>query len=453
MPSYILYGVRKSIVYIVALTFGALAVVATANAQETLQINVAAETRALLEEAETLLAGNDSERGYALLIPHEAELAGSPYYDYLLGVAALDSGRRSEAIFSLRRSIAVEPRFSAARMELGRAYLESGNSALARPIFVSLLDESPPAGVRSVLQQYISAIDAPRPTPRSSFSGYFETFVGHDSNANGSTADQQFLGFTLSPENLATESPVAEIAAGFNWLVPQSSRFSWIVNARAGYRNNTDASFVNATILNGLAGMTWQRGEFFGRAAIDSYWASRDGNANEAYAGVDLLFGRRLGDSWDVSLGLRGGAQRHDSTIEVLDVNRVLYTLDVSQRFATSGRLSLQLIGGSDSEQQTGSPYGNSKTGGRISLSTPLGNTSFLHTALGSLTSDYDGLFFGVPREDKQLFFLVQLEFRDVLTDGLSFIPLVRYVDNDSDVSLYDYDRTEIGLLLRWVPK
>jgi tetratricopeptide (TPR) repeat protein len=451
MPGYILTGLKWSIAQIVVLAFGLIAV--TAHAQDTLQISAATETRALLAEAETLLAGNDSEHAYALLIPHETELAGSPYYDYLLGVAALDSGRRSEAIFSLRRSIAVEPRFSGARMELGRAYFESGNPALARPIFVSLLGENPPAGVRDVLQQYIRAIDTPRPAPQSRFSGYFESFVGHDSNANGSTADQQFLGFMLSPENLATESPVIEIAAGFNWFVPKSSSFAWLVNARAGHRNNIDASFVNATILSGLGGMTWQRGEYFGRAAIDSYWASRDGNANESYAGLDLLFGRRLGDSWDVSLGLRGGAQRHDESIEVLDVNRVLYTFDVSQRFASGGKLSLQLIGGSDSEQQSGSPYGNSKTGGRISLSTPLGNASFLHASLGSLTSDYDGLFFGAPREDKQLMFLVQLEFRDVLTEGLSFVPLLRYVDNESDVSLYDYDRTEIGLLLRWVPR
>ena len=46
------------------------------------------------------------------------------FFDYLLGVAALDNGYISEAIFSLRRAIAVEPGFSGARMELARAYFE-----------------------------------------------------------------------------------------------------------------------------------------------------------------------------------------------------------------------------------------------------------------------------------------------------------------------------------------
>jgi len=31
---------------------------------------------------------------------YESELAGNPYFDYLLGVAALDSGLMSEAILS-----------------------------------------------------------------------------------------------------------------------------------------------------------------------------------------------------------------------------------------------------------------------------------------------------------------------------------------------------------------
>ena len=66
--------------------------------------------------------------------------------------------------------------------------------------------------------------------------------------------------------------------------------------------------------------------------------------------------------------------------------------------------------------------------------------------------SDYDGLFFGARREDTQLTSTLQLEFRDVLTPGLTIAPRIRYIDNDSGVALYDYDRTEVGLLIRWMP-
>ena len=48
---------------------------------------------------------------------------------------------------------------------------------------------------------------------------------------------------------------------------------------------------------------------------------------------------------------------------------------------------------------------------------------------------------------------LLQIEFRNVLKDGLSLTPRLRHIDNDSDVELYDYDRLEISLNLRWTPQ
>jgi tetratricopeptide (TPR) repeat protein len=452
MPEMALRGIIQGIIWILVLLSGAVATGASAQQSDTIEIAASAATRQLLTEAEGLIERGQSRRAYNLLSPHEVQLSGNPLYDYLLGISALDSGRSSEAIFALRRALSVEPGFSGARLELARAYFEAGNNDLARPLFARLLEENPPPSVRDVLNQYITAIDARPRAPRSRFIPYLELFAGHDSNANGSTSDQQFLGFTLSPNNIETESPFAELGAGFDWFVPRSRQFGWRVSARASHRDNFDASFVNATIISGLGGFNWQRGSFFGSLYADGYWGARDGESNENYAGMDLMLGSRLGGSWDLSASIRAGAQRYDQAIEILDVDRLLYTLGLRRRFQTGGWLSLEAIGGDDSEKQNGSPYGNSKTGGRLAFSAPFGNSAYLYASVGSLTSDYDGLFFGATREDDQLTSMVQLEFRDVLTDGLSVIPRVRYVDNKSDVALYEYDRTELGIFFRWTP-
>lgn len=426
---------------------------AVARQADTIDVAASPGSRALLSRAEALLANGQAGDAYRILSTAEPELAGDPYFDYLLGVASLDAGRTSESIFALRRSIAVAPRFAGARMELARAYYESGNVQLARPLFVALLDENPPPHVRDVIGRYIDAIDARPELPAARFDPWVETFVGYDSNANGSTASQQFLGFTLSPENLETESPFVELGAGFNWAAPTSTRFAWLANARLGHRHNTDASFVDATIVSGYGGGSWQRGAYFGRAGLDGYWSSRDGDANEAYGGVDLLFGRRFGAEWDLTLGLRGGANRFDGSLEVLDVDRFLYTLGIARRLSATSRLSLEAIGGSDREKQSGSPYGNSKAGARLAFGTAVGGNAFLQASIGSLKTDYDGLFFGLVREDTQLSAALRIEFRDVKIDGLTIVPTVRYIDNDSDVALYEYDRTEIGLFIRWMPR
>ena len=437
-----------------ALMIAALLAASPSVAQQadTFEVEVSANTRSLLARAESLLADGRADQAFGLLSASELQLAGNPYFDYLLGVAALDTGRLSEAVFSLRRALAVQPSFAGARLELARAYFESDNRALARPIFVGLLDEAPPPDVRVVIQQYIDAIDAEPPTPGSRLSGFVETFVGHDTNANGSTSAQQFLGFMINPDSQATESPFAEAAAGFDWVSPTSPRFAWLANGRVSHRVNPDASFVDSTLVSGFGGGIWQRNEFFGRLGVDGYWATRDGESNESYAGIDLLVGRRFGGDWDLSLGVRSGANRFRGALSVLDVDRTLYTLGVSRNFSGTSRFTVQAIGGNDREKQAGSPYGNSKTGARAALSAEIGEATFLHASLGSLTSDFDGLFFGIAREDTQVSASLSVEFRDVITDGLMMMPTIRYVDNDSNVAIHKYDRTEIGLLIRWSP-
>ena len=428
------------------------AIARSQSSSATLDIEADREATQLMQRAEARLRQNDADGAYALLSPYEAELAGNAYYDYLLGVAALDSGRLSEAIFTLQRALAVEPRFSGARMELARAYFEAGDKDQARPLFVALLDESPPPAVRNILNRYIDAIDARPAAPRPRFTPYAELAAGHDSNANGSTDDAQFLGFTLTPENVATDSAFTEAAAGFTWTVPSSRQVAWYAGARANLRHNPDADFVDSGVLSALTGISWRRGRFFGRAGIDGYVAQRDGDYNSSYGGLELLLGASLDARWDLSLGVRGGRLSHDDPIEILDVDRLLYTLGVSYRISSLASITIEGIGGDDDEARSGSPYGNSKAGARLGFTAPFADNQF-RFSLGSLVSDYDGMFFGGAREDTQVTVLAELEFRDVFTEGLSLIPRVRHIDNDSDVPLYDYDRTEFGLTLRWMPR
>ena len=385
-----------------SLLFAGLSV-PSAYAQDAVQVAANADERQFLADAESLLASGQSSAAFTLLLTRERELAGNPGYDYLLGVAALDSGQYSEAIFSLRRALEVSPGFSGARMELARAYFDSGNSGLARPLFVNLLDENPPPPVRAVINNYIASIDATPSLPKSSLRYTFDFTGGYDDNANGSTDDQQFMGFMLSPENLQTESSFLEAGAAFTWNKPRSTQFGWYAGGRAGYRHNPDADFVDSALVSGNAGMNWQRGAFFGRAGVDGFWATRDGDPNQDYIGLDTLFGNRIADRWDLTVGIRGGALRYDDAIETLDVDRILYSGGLHYRFGTPGAIGFELIGGNDSEKQAGSPYGNSKLGGRITLYLPVSARGTMYVSTGSLTSDYDGLFFGTPREDTQV--------------------------------------------------
>lgn len=436
-----------------ALLFWLAATATVAIAQDTLQVATSQGDQRFLARAEDLLTSGDAATAYSLLSARESELAGNPFFDYLLGVAALDAGRASDAIFSLRRALAVAPGFSGARMELARAYFETGNLTMSRPLFVQLLDEQPPPAVRAVIDNYIASIDASPSAPVGHLRMHYDLAAGYDTNANGSTDSQQFLGFMLSPNNVETESSFAEIGAGLSWSKPTSTRVAWYSNGRVGFRHNPDANFVDSSLISGTGGVNWQRGKFFGRTGVDAFWSTRDGDSNQSYAGIDTMFGRRLVDYWDLSIGIRGGALRYANAIDIMDVNRVMFTGRLGRAFAAGGSFGIELVGGSDSERRSGSPYGNTKLGGRLTLHSPLRDDVILFVSSGSLTSDYDGLFFGTPREDTQISTLLQVEFRNVGRDGLSLTPRLRHVDNDSDVALYDYKRLEFSLNLRWTPQ
>ena len=455
MPRETLRGIRTGILWVVALMLSGWTVAAAGQdaglATVTVQVQLDAETQRLLSEAETLIGRGQNDEAFGLLSTRELELAGNPLYDYLLGIAALDSGRYGEAIFSLQRTLDVQPDFSGARMALARAHYEAGEKVQARALFMQLLDEQPPVAVRQVVDQYLAAIDRP-PKAHSRFTPFIETIVGYDSNANASTDDLGFLGFTLTPNSIGTSSPFAELAAGFDWFRQSSPQSAWFARLRAGHRDNPDASFVDASTARAQAAFAWRRGSFHGRAGLDGYWGARDGHFNEKYGGVNMELGRRIGDRWDISANVRYGAQRYVDNIGILDVDRLLYSVGLTRRVMSHASVRFDLIGGDDSEREVGSPYGNSKVGGRISINAPVTKRSRVFGSFGYLETDYDGLFFGAPREDEQVTAMLQVEFRDVLP-GLTIIPRILYVDNDSDVDLYKYDRTEAGVLIRWSRK
>lgn len=72
----------------------------------------------MTDKARELLNSQQAGSAYTLLAPLSDERAGDPEFDYLLGIAALDSGQPGQAVFALERVPAVKPDDSLARSAL-----------------------------------------------------------------------------------------------------------------------------------------------------------------------------------------------------------------------------------------------------------------------------------------------------------------------------------------------
>jgi hypothetical protein len=407
---------------------------------------------ALLAQAESLINAGRGAEAFALLEPREIDLAGSPPYDYLLGVAALDAGRPRDAAFALERVVAADPGFVGARMDLARAFYALGEYDAARTQFRYLEAQNPPPATRAAITQYLAAIDAETGGVESRWGALFAAGVGYDTNANASTSDDDFLGFTLLPDNVETSSGFAEVSAGVGNALAVGRDFGLVTNLELEQRWNPDASFVDQTIASFSTTALRRRGNWRLSASLGGFYGWLDGEEHDWTARIDAGAALRFATSWEFSLSARAGTLQYvPDALAVLDVDQYflglgLTRLDIGE---SAGRVGLVLIGGQEEARQDGSPYGNDQYGARLFAGWLLRPQASLYLEASALETEYDGLFFGATRDDTQYGAVIALELQNWPAARWNLTPRVRYVNHESTVSLYEYDRVEAGLYVR----
>lgn len=404
-----------------------------------------ADRESVYTEARGHLQAGEPQKAYQVLLENEADWSGEDAYDYLLGVAALDSGESGEAIFSLQRLVARKPDFAGARLELARAYFEIGDNELARKEFTRIMSEDPPPNVVAASNDYLTAIDARARQYRSDIQYTFDLGVGYDSNAPAATADDVFLNLMLSPNNLEQSSSFANSSFGAVYNRPLGPETQLLLNARLDHRINPSTHFVDASNVDLGIGWTFSRGgNMFSVSANRIYsWLDRDKNKNDT--GLNLTYSRKLNATWNLMAFLRASEVRfEESALEVQDVDRLSYGLTVSQTF-TSAVMNLTIIGGGDDAQQSASPFSTDTYGVNLSNSwyRPGGKIYFVEA--GFSTTEYDDPFFALDREDDLLSFAVGGTWSKFPLDDWSTTFRAGYSEKDSTVSLYEFDRVEVG--------
>ena len=222
---------------------------------------------ATLVRARGLLDAKQAQAAFDLLDPLEESRSGDPDFDYLLGLAAIDSGKLTRGVFALERVLAVRPDHPQARAEIARAYFLMGENRAAREEFEAVRASNPPANVSATINQFLDALQA-REVSRNTtgIEGYIEVGYGRDTNANaattaGSFAIPAFGGavFTQSQAGLKTPAWFRTLGAGvsgryrFNpeWAVLGSASFS------ERYNETWDRFDTGSTSADG--GVSWRR--------------------------------------------------------------------------------------------------------------------------------------------------------------------------------------------------
>ena len=408
----------------------------------------------ITDRARLLLQQKNPQAAYRLLEPLESQRAGDPEYDYLLGIAALDSGERERAVFALERVLAVNPNHAQARAEIARAYFLLGEKENALREFQNVRATNPPEAVKQTIDRYLSALGG----GATQLSGFLEIGFGWDSNVNSATASNQIaipaLGgivATIAPSGVKIHDTFATAGGGVSVVHGFAREWAVVAGAAVNGKFNTHQSDFNTGTVDGNLGLRWSRG---GEAITVGYQGQDFRVDNDDFrrsSGVVAQWQHSYSEHGQVSVFVQEATLSYP-TQSIRDARRTIggvafgYGWDTPSKPVVFG----SLYGGSEKQKEADQPQlGHKPVGVRLGGQVSVGANAVLFGLLSYERRVYDGddPIFLVTRRDKQSD--IRLGMNYVLRPGWLLVPQIAYTDNQSNIDLDKYGRTVISLTLR----
>ncbi|MDO4906144.1 MAG: tetratricopeptide repeat protein [Lautropia sp.] len=220
---------------------------------------------ALLNQARALLP-YDPQTAYELLEPHTWDYAGSRDFDYLLGLAALESKRPGEAVTALERVLMQYPDDIPARTDIVRAYLMLKEHQTAEQELRQLMDTPGlPDETQRSIQRYLDIIARRNDQQNRRWRLGVDLGTGHDDNVNVGSSQSVWLiddgkALTPLPGSQPQGSPFLDLGGHFHYLYPLSEQLEWSTTLTANQRINSRQHPQDPGVLGLSSGLALTRG-------------------------------------------------------------------------------------------------------------------------------------------------------------------------------------------------
>jgi tetratricopeptide (TPR) repeat protein len=425
-----------------------------------------------LDRARALLASGNAKQAFAELEPLQGKLSGMPEFDYLLGVAALDSGRIDEAVIAFERVLALVPNHAGAQMDLARAYYAAGSFDLAEAAFTKLREASPPPAAQAAIGRYLDAIRVRRTQARAGWTAFGELGLGYDSNLTGvptdfgAAAQQSFnlIGIEATGNSIKRKAPFMQGGIGTEYVRPLGGGWSVFAGGELrgrAYRRESDFNSVAADLRAGGArndGPNQWR-------LMGSYLEYRqEGDApgdpkqtnDRRMAGGSLDWRRALDSKTQVGFGVQLNAVRFPKN-EVEDFNQVFLSVSWLRTFERKGAPLLYVTGFVSDDHAINKLFDGVTTKSKNLA----GLRAFLQYSLDAKLQAFGGLG-AIVRRDKDSFARsTEVEKgRDVFGEASTGLIwsfrekcalrlLYAFSHNRSNIDIYDFNRHEISSNIR----
>jgi outer membrane protein len=426
----------------------------------------------VLTRAQRELAAGNPKQAYMFLIAEQDKFGGDAEFDYLLGVAALDSGKVDDAIIAFERVLAKNPKNAGAQLDLGRAYFTAGSFDLAEATFLVLRRSNPPPNAMLAINRYLEAIKARKQKTARSIMAWGETSLGYDTNVTGVPNDFSaavassfnLIGIDPTGNSIKRKAPYIGAAVGVDIEQPLGREWSALLTGELRGRAYRKESDFNSLFGEIRAGAGWTRdahqlrlllgGSYFIQEAQAPGEPKPTNDRRGASASADYRFA--LTKNQQINFGLTGAQTRFPKN-DIEDINSIILTSGWTKTFEGKGAPVVQLSGF----------FGNDKAVRKLADDTADkskrvgGLRAFAQYSLTEKLAVFSSTGY-TKRNDQSAFArATEIEFgRDKLFDttlGVNwrFKPSCNmraqwfFSKNASNIAIYDYTRSEISSNIR----
>lgn len=407
------------------------------------------------DEVKALLDQGNAAAAYELAKKHPNEL-GNPAFDLYFGVAAIDSGHAGEGVLALERYIANFPANQAARLELARGYFVLGDDARAREEFDAVLKTDPPAEVQANIQRFMDALRARESRYQTTTGLYVEAGIGSDSNVNAGVGSANVTLPVFGPVTLLsgvkTGDTYTHLAAGGHVTHPVAPGLALFGSANGEMKFNHHDSQFDLANFGVAGGASYLQGKNLWRGTLShgGLWIE-----NDRFRSVTAVAGElhhQLDELQMVNGVLQYAYLDHPGANAVRDAD--FYNLGIGYRRAFVGSLqpllSVSLNYGEEDNRRGRPDLGRNLAGGRIALALTPAPKWALTVGATYLQSRYDGpdILLGVVRKDS--YYGVDVTGSYAIDRNWSVRGEYLYIQNDSNIALFEYDRHIVAVKVRY---
>jgi tetratricopeptide (TPR) repeat protein len=414
-----------------------------------------------LEKADALMKQGKAAEAYSLLEPFEFEQSGNIKFDYLLGIAALDSGKPDKATLAFERVLAVDPNFAGARVDMGRAYFALGDITRAKTEFEAVLTQNPPPAAKVTIDNYLAAIEKQESTKKTKGTGYIEASVGHDTNVNYATSQSQIavpalgnLIFTLNPTGVKAPDDYLGLAFGGEVNHQVKPTLGLYAGADVRNRSNSTQDRFDSTSFDARAGVALGEGANVVRLGVLAGRYELDGRTNRDTNGVNAEWRHLINPANQVSAFGQYARFRFEPAISVNNFDQSTYGANWLHIINDGkGLVSASLFTGDERAPERadgGKRFNGLRLGGQVQLN----EKTELFAGLGAQFSKYDlaNAAFSSPtesltRDDKQ--YDANLGINWHYDKVWTVRPQIAYIRNNSNIVIYQFDRTDVSITIR----